>query len=531
MDEKFKRIGQVTGVWMPLAGMIGGSFYFKLLPGWVVGLFSLWVALSYCVLVVAQDRPARNRLIEFLEHPRFRHGYEALVWPIFKRFWRRLAKPLPKGAGPFRAIRGALTWKTYDLALLLAVAYPILSMVMVWLVFGEAAKLGGETIFEATGFWNVWPERAVVLGVLVSLIAGVIGRKLAAASPQRFVRSAAGGLPLVALSAAVVVAIALTEAFAFQVAFAVTFTFTITIAVSFGFAASVSDVFAGALVVAFAFAVTFVEALREAVGFTFTFAVAGGGLGLGVGVGVGLGAAVSLDEKGQHGVAWMVVTFLLPIGWIAAMRFVDWGNVDAESKAIFLFLGVFPLINAVFDALSYAVTLGLIRLGLRTRRWFGAALAGVADLAVACLLFLALGVALTAIVAALNHKAGVDFVDLGVLFADIRENPLHHGWVFLMLFSTLLPTGVHLVLSLLGWQSLVPPPLRRYAARHLRQEQATLSTIIAPLLAGLCLTLPLWGALGLGWGLWHYGAPAIGHFFDGYFTLLLRIAHGWVGAF
>jgi hypothetical protein len=48
----------------------------------------------------------------------------------------------------------------------------------------------------------------------------------------------------------------------------------------------------------------------------------------------------------------LVVTLILPIVWLSLVRVLNWSNISIGAITFFLFLGVFPLINALFDVLS-----------------------------------------------------------------------------------------------------------------------------------------------------------------------------------
>ncbi|MRH22294.1 hypothetical protein [Rhodovulum strictum] len=198
-------------------------------------------------------------------------------------------------------------------------------------------------------------------------------------------------------------------------------------------------------------------------------------------------------------------------------------------RTLFLFLAVFPLINALFDVLSYAVTLSLLRRGLRSRLPF---LWALLDLAIACVLFLALGATLVAVIHGLNLLAGVPLLDLGVLFAAVREAPGAHVWLFLMLFSTILPTALHLLVSLLGLQGIWPRRLRRPVAVWIEGAPESPGLAVRAALAlGLVWAIPLGVLVAALFGLWAFGGGLVLEFLDGYFRLLLWIAHIPVGVF
>jgi hypothetical protein len=163
-----------------------------------------------------------------------------------------------------------------------------------------------------------------------------------------------------------------------------------------------------------------------------------------------------------------------------------------------------------------------MRLGLR--RW-NPAFMGLADLAAALVLFLALGATLTAVIAGLNQIAGTPFIDLGVVFAQMRENIWDHPWVPMMLFSTALPTFAHFLLALVGAQTLVPGRLRRFAARLFDGAQgSTLITVFAPLVTGFVFALPFIIVGFIGWALWLYAGGMITAALGGYLSVLLSLA-------
>jgi hypothetical protein len=105
---------------------------------------------------------------------------------------------LRSGGGPGQRpepVPSALTWRLYDKALLIAVAYPILLPVGQWVVTGDAARIGSFEFLPAAPFW--W-DRAVAIVALAILTLGFVARNLAAASRHRVMRQAADWLPMVA---------------------------------------------------------------------------------------------------------------------------------------------------------------------------------------------------------------------------------------------------------------------------------------------------------------------------------------------
>lgn len=151
---------------------------------------------------------------------------------------------------------------------------------------------------------------------------------------------------------------------------------------------------------------------------------------------------------------------------------------------------------------SYAVTLTLLRLGLRARLPI---LNGLADRAIAMVLFLALGACLIILITAMNALAQTPVFDLDTLFNGIRAEPSDYYWLYLMMFSTLLPTAAHGAITLLGLQGITPHPIRRRIADLVKSSpNRTLEFTLAPLAVGAIWAVPF---LIVGWGViwvWPY---------------------------
>jgi len=217
-----------------------------------------------------------------------------------------------------------------------------------------------------------------------------------------------------------------------------------------------------------------------------------------------------------------MVTVTLPIFWITLLWTQPWADVSTAQRGIFLFLGVLPLINALFDVLSYAVTLTLMRMDLPSRvpwAW------GLIDLAIACVLFLALGATLTILLTGMNTIAGTNVFDLGSLFAGIHTAPQDYWWLYAMVFSTILPTALHGLISLLGLQGIMPQRLRRPVVNLLRDAPASpAKAAIAPLFVGAIWLVPLVLLATAIWALWTLGAETAQAFGLWYLEKLTQLA-------
>ena len=116
------------------------------------------------------------------------------------------------------------------------------------------------------------------------------------------------------------------------------------------------------------------------------------------------------------------------------------------GATLIVFLALLPLLNAVFDFFSIGLTRFLLRRGA-VSAGSGALGWALGDLASALVFFALLGLALVTMIQWLNGLGAAPLLDLGALFADIRADPGAYWWLYVTLFSTLLPTLLHFVLA------------------------------------------------------------------------------------
>lgn len=207
--------------------------------------------------------------------------------------------------------------------------------------------------------------------------------------------------------------------------------------------------------------------------------------------------------------------------------YIPWIEVSDDRKSLFVFLGIFPLINGVFDWISYGVTLSLLRRG-QSKPW--PFLWGLLDLFIACLLFLGLGVTLVAVLHVLDQLAGGALLDLPALLNGVEEmkdgGHWSQSWALLMVFSTMVPTGLHLCVSLIGLQGLWGRDWRRKLAKWIEvDEPSPLSQALLPMVLGVVWAAPILVGSFLLWQMFTaWGKPLLGGFFQAYFKLLMWIA-------
>jgi hypothetical protein len=197
---------------------------------------------------------------------------------------------------------------------------------------------------------------------------------------------------------------------------------------------------------------------------------------------------------------------------------------DDRVRALLLFLGLLPLANAVFDYGSVGLTRWLLRLGTRAGRG-RAALFGALDLGAALVAFHLLGCTLIVLVHLMNTLAQEPLLDLGRLFAELGDEARRgdYVWLWAMVFSTFLPTVLHVAVACTSLVALVPQRHRDAVQEWMTHEErdwlmatgvvagsAALVTasLVAPL-ALLAWAVASW-APGLGdWYLWVFEQVAI----------------------
>jgi hypothetical protein len=507
-------------------------------------VFLLASVLYFTRVIITKANPQELAAWERrLREPRGAVLYQTWLTAILDWLHRRL---MPKDADP-QSVERPWGWPLLDLCLRFAVAYPILMLVLGWALFGIEGRVGSLVLLPED---TVWWARLVAIGGLVSVL---VGRFTANSLPSRkrvVVQFVAYGLAVAfagvaAFAGAGVFTDATTSAIMAEgaaglafgdsriVAAAVADIFADADEVANAVAASVAVAGAGAVAFAFAVAGTGAGAVAVAVAASVTVAVAGTGAGAGAGAGevvdpvavadkvavagavagtsavaVAVAVAVERATRRGHGAAAHGCFIILMITILIATA--RNGDMDFGPVRISLvFLGVLPLFNAVFDYASIGLTRYLLRRGLATPR---AAWAwGITDLVAAIAAFILLGCALIAMIHLMNGAANPPVLDLPALFSDLHD-PVRrgdYGWLYLMLFSTFVPTFLHFSISLWSVMALPPRAVRVWVADRFALFQTStaaewsavaalgiMATVIiaGPVLAVLFILTRLWDA-------------------------------------
>ena len=344
----------------------------------------------------------------------------------------------------------------------LALAYPILAITIQWLC-GSAIDFGGQEVMAASPpqariFTAVWLGSSV----LVYLFAG--------ASKSRW------RWTLVILATGI-----LLLGLIFADGFAVPGNIAVagTVAVASVGAGTVAVAFTGPVAGAFAGAVAGVGA----VAFVAPVLVAA----------TSAGTVAGAEERSSRPMARrLLFCGVLVALLIVAIKMPDDFGAGQRNQAVFFMLtmGLLPLVNAVFDFASVGLTRYLLRLGLEQKRaaW-RAVLDGLGGIAI----FFALGCTLIAFVTFVVPADGVPLVDLTQLFADMRRAPGDYIWLMVTLFSTLIPTLLHLSVAVLTLGLQYPAGVRNFVAGLLERGEQSGQ---AALLSGICIcamiTIALW---------------------------------------
>ena len=393
---------------------------------------------------------------DLLRHDRPAERYRS----VMRRGLDWLDSRLSAHEAPQGPAQRAWSFGLLNATMALALAYPIVAITIQWL-WGSAIDFGGQEVIavspsQARIFTSVWLGSSLFFYLFAGASKSrwrwplfILATGILLLGPIYADRFAVAGN----------VAVASVGAVAFAVAFAVVVAF----GVAFGVASASAD--------------------------TFTFK----GAVVGTVAGAVACVVVVAEELSSRPMAWrLLYCGALVALLIVAVKMPDDFGAGQRNQAVFFMLtmGLLPLVNAVFDFASVGLTRYLLRLGLEQKRaaW-RAVLDGLGGIAI----FFALGCTLIAFVTFVVPADGVPLVELKQLFADMRRAPGDYIWLMVTLFSTLIPTLLHLSVAVLTLGLQYPAPLRNFVAGLLERGEQSGQ---AALLSGICIcamiTIALW---------------------------------------
>lgn len=380
-------------------------------------------------------------------------------------------------------------------SLALALAYPIYSLLGNWVGTG-LGEVGGLTVIPDEP--RVWRRITTIIAMALAGLLMLAAFRLSDASDQ----AQKNGQQSQSFALWIAVAVATTGAIAAALTGANVVVLTGT------FAVIVAGVFQVAVAGASAVAVAVIFAGAVAVAFN----VAGGGAGL-----LAIAGAIfcfllvlwSTDKFEAMGrpTAWPLFAYAVATiaGIITAVVFSPelFQSNNQDPAGVILFLGLFPLINGLFDYWSSGITRASLRWGVNSNKSFY--WSALIDIAAAITLFFILGVTLLLLVHHVHPQNDEPLLNLTRLFNDLYgpdKDWSKHWWLFIMMFSTLIPTCLHGFIALtstytLGFDNwttriianLAAGKTDKVAGRWGRMQLSCVRTItvFAPLLAAMAL--------------------------------------------
>ncbi|MEP3846517.1 MAG: hypothetical protein ABJM43_14380 [Paracoccaceae bacterium] len=469
------------------------------LAGW-----AKWLPLPYDIVI--------EKLLYGLPRLLIRESMEERPPPT-KNFWVRFTwslNPRPKdGPDKIRLAHNPWSWPIFDVAIKLAIFYPLFFALIQWTFLSRAINFGELSLLPN----NVHIAfRGVALGVLSwFFISMVIYRFLAKTTQfKRFIVKIANWaifliVPLVTTG----VVIALQAPFEAYVALAT----------------AVYSVFLGAVVLRFSGALALIFLIASSISALIAFEFESE-MGKSLVRFFSLVGVFLFSIAASWAVAWaarnklgLTAYLLLSCSAIYVGLTSATNLPKADSTAFFIVsLILLPAINVMFDWVSYGITMSLLRKG-HTKRGIWPLVLGVVDFAAAIAMFFALSLTLCMLIylinayrpTPLNAYRPTPLIDLRLLLAGIKHAPGDHLWVIAMIGSTLLPTLLHVgiaVLSILTWF-----PAKLWD-RMVEGLDTTSGTLQVPLLSSVGLTvvlavyaiLPALAFYGIGWVIWNFGA-------------------------
>ncbi|CUH99813.1 hypothetical protein [Leisingera aquaemixtae] len=485
---------------------------------WLAGLAAIFLGTAVFALLKIHSINHTVHIKTALSEPRYRTLYDTVLTanlPYLQRFFQT-AEPDPK-AGFLQLLRSTFTFGLLLRSLLFAVIYPVALLLLHWGLSGGSGRLGEIVLIPAAD--PAWKGYATI-GLMALFVSIVSLSKWASASPERFVRSVPGWLTLVGLALLLSILLLLNlpiAAAAFAGALAIAIALAATLATALAAAIAITFATAAALAYATAFTLATAAAAAFATAFATAFAAT---------IAIAFALATLKLKKNDRGKAAAILAVAAPAAAICASVFwLPWetlGDKAGRTTSIFMFLGVLPLINALFDAISYGVTLVLTQRGLHG--W--PVLYAVLDALLALTLFLGLGATLVYVVAIIESITGIGWVDLNGLLRN-AGNVQQYWWLYAMLFSTALPTFYHLGLAAVSLQCFVPLRWRRGLAAAIdAAHTGSVPGGVAAVLGLAALWSATWAAavlalLGLAWVSLKFG---VGHLLLLYRDILEQLA-------
>lgn len=424
--------------------------------------------------------------------------------------------PLARDADDLaRLERNPFSWPIHDLAMRMAIAYPLLFVVAQFLVTGEPVTMAAYPLVpEDTAYgWTLAAFGLVVAGLFARILSldmskGVFEKLstwlMLRALPVGLEAGLLFGFGLV-IAVGLVVAVGFALAIGLVIAFGLVAALALPGALAVALAISLALVFAGLGVGVFALALALAFALPAVV------------------------CALCRRDQRLGQLAYLLLNFY---AYLCALTAAIWIPAGDATAVLVIAFALLPTVNALFDWLSYGITILLLSTG---HRWQGPwrVIFGGLDLAAAAVLFFALSLALIGTLTLVDSFRAEPLFDLAALLSDIQNGKLaDHAWVLAMVASTLLPTLVHLAIGFFSLMTLIRASVWDVLAARMTMEETMGTQLAASLSFGLLrlgfLAVPMGLLFGVVYLLWFYGGVIAGHYATG--LIWVTTSLGWLGA-
>ena len=224
-----------------------------------------------------------------------------------------------------------------------------------------------------------------------------------------------------------------------------------------------------------------------------------------------------LAEKAEHarrlGGFWLIFWPVAIVASYAVLWFQARIHANDSILMILTMIGLVPLINMPFDWASVGFTRALLRRGCE-RGAMSPLWLGLIDFAIGLALLLLLAASLVVAlhlvdVVVSRHRDGVELIDMPKRLIALYARPGDPGnwWVYLTLFSTLIPSALNLLVGMISVATWYPRRQRLELRRKIGLLQPTgrgptqhsilLALSLHAFVGTLATGLLMWGTLAL----------------------------------
>lgn len=448
--------------------------------------------------VGAADNEETRRAIHMLREERWRRTYAALIAGWLDRLDRLWTKELRAETPPFPAHspRAAFSHGLLNFTLVFALAYPILGLLLHWLATGEAQSVGGVEVIPAAAAW--W-ERPATMGAL-TLVCLALLKTLAAGLTR----------PSIWALAWRIVAISYCSTFIFVtdivIVSMVMFAYLAAIQIRSRLSGLISYIIAVSIAAPATATIAFYLLDSGVTNFISTI----GGVILTIFI-INFASALTVVWLGNRLKRPALLVFLWALLGVAAilLALLLAPEIRSEAAGLIVFIGLLPLLNGLTDFLSTGMTRFLLRRAeLAEGRWARPAL-WLFDLLFALFTLALLIGAFIAFVTLVRPASGVPLIDVLALIEDVRARPGNYWWLGFMVFTTLLPSLIHMVAASYSLALFYLPEWRAALAARLeagmagdgqRGAEGRVRLVALMTLAWGGPTALLWSLLSFLWG-------------------------------